>query len=125
MERQIVAVRVRMVPVPADLAEDENKLDHQVTVDLIIDRLTRESVGRHMVFGIYGSPVRDDVTPFLLHPNGKVDFGNNAEPGERFEKCNVRSRPIEVGELATWENDFTDWSLRIIAVQETPELFRS
>ena len=100
-------------------AEDKNDiLDHQITVDIIIDQQSRMPVGQVPLFGLYGSPVRPANYPFVLHNDGTVDFGDCAEVQERLQKFNIRQRRIEIGELATYDGDEGEAAYRIVAVED-------
>lgn len=107
------AVRVRLVWSDADSRDEE--LDDQILIDLTINA-DGKSVGLMPAFGIYGSPERVEVYPFILRMDGTVDYGNNSEVGDRFHEFNIRARPVKVGEYATYVDGNETWNYRIISV---------
>jgi hypothetical protein len=111
-------VRARWVA--TELAEDLDPLDHQVTIDLLVDADTQMAVGKQFCMGLYGSPVRDYLYPFILKSDATVDYGQwCSEAGEdRLQKFNALSRPIRIGEFATYEDRDSDWVMKLVQVQE-------
>lgn len=110
-------VRARWIPV--EIEEDEDRLDFQITIDLVIDIDTQMISGKHFCIGLYGSPARDDLYPFIAKLNGTVDYGGYCEEhNSRLQKFNGLLRPIRVGEFATYDDNDTDWVMKLVQVQE-------
>lgn len=112
--------RVRLVPVVSEDKDDE--IDNQILIDLVIDPEANRALGSQPCFGIYGSPVRDDCYPFLLLKNGDVDFGSNCDASVRFERLNLRDRPIRIGEVVTYASDSEEWCCKIVSISRSPTL---
>lgn len=121
MENRHRFVRVRMVPTPQP--GEEVDLDNQISVDLPVDSETDLVVGAIPAFGLYGSPARDELYPFLLRHDGRIGYGSCADAIERYDRLNVRHRPIRVGEIVTYQGG-EDWTLRIVAVHDIEDLIR-
>jgi hypothetical protein len=112
-------VRARWIS--TELAEELDPLDHQVTIDLMIDRDTEMAVGKQFCMGLYGSPVRDYLYPFILKRDGTVDYGqwcSEAGQEDRLQNFNALSRPIRIGEIATFRDSDCDWVMRLVQIQE-------
>jgi hypothetical protein len=64
--------------------------------------------------------VRDYLYPFILKSDATVDYGQwCSEAGEdRLQKFNALSRPIRIGEFATYEDRDSDWVMKLVQVQE-------
>ena len=111
----VLHVRVRLLWTEAKTKDD--KLDNQITVDLAINRMTRLPVGKHPVFGIYGSPLRAEVYPFILQVDGTLDYGGNAGTGsDRFDSLNLLDRKVAIGELCTYESTQEEVCYRVESV---------
>lgn len=113
-----IYVRARWLPL--EVADDEDPLDHQVTIDLMIDAETRMAVGKHFCMGVYGSPVRHYSYPFTLKADGSIDYGQWCSEAreDRFQKFNALSHPIQIGEFFTYEDSDGDWVMKVVEVQE-------
>lgn len=112
--------RVRLVPLTSEDKDEE--IDNQIMVDLVIDPEMNRALGSQPCFGIYGSPVRDECYPFLLLKNGDMDYGSNCDARFRFEKLNIRDRPIRIGEVVTYANDSEEWCCKIVSISPADEL---
>lgn len=73
-------------------------------------------------FGVLGGFKESSETllPFVLRPNGDVDFGTEFEDDEyRYGKTNLLSgRVLEVGELFTFRYDGNDYTYRVARIFE-------
>ena len=113
------AVRVRLEWIEAETKED--RLDHQITLDCVIDPDTMKIVGRFPIFGLYGSPVGEEAYPLILRADGRIDLGANSEIQSRFAHFNIREKRILTGEIATYTDD-EEWCCKIVAVTRLAEL---
>lgn len=110
-------VRVRWITV--DLDEGEDKLDHQITIDLMMDVETQMVSGKHFCMGLYGSPARTNCYPFMIKGDGTVDYGEFCEgDNERIHKFNGLLRPIKRGEVASYDDNDLGWVMKIDTIQE-------
>ena len=70
----------------------------KIQFDLKIDDETKAVLGKWKIFCVFGSYKEDgqDIHPFVLHEDGRVDYGTDWEEG-RFGETNIREKPMEVG----------------------------
>lgn len=110
-------VRARWIPL--DLDGGENKLDHQITIDLLMDAETQMFTGKQFCMGLYGSPARTNCYPFMIKFDGTVDYGEFCESNEeRLHKFNGLLRPIKIGEVASYDDNDLGWVMRLDTIQD-------
>lgn len=94
--------RIHFVPVKT---EDNS---YNITCDIFVDDVGRPS-NKMASFGVIGGfkEGSDVIYPFILRPNGKIDFGTAyEEDAERHGKTNLLDgRDLAIGELFTFEYD--------------------
>ena len=63
----------------------------KIQFDLKIDDETKAVLGKWKIFCVFGSYKEDgqDIHPFVLHEDGRVDYGTDWEEG-RFGETNIR-----------------------------------
>jgi hypothetical protein len=93
-------------------------------VDAIIDDEGR-ILGRHALLGLAGYfHTRDEhFYPFVLDPNGRVDFGKGyAEQGsERYATVDLREDVVRTGRMLTWDSqNYGVTQYRITDIQILP-----
>lgn len=69
-----------------------------ITIELALDNniLTK----RNIAFGFVGALREDsELYPFVLYPNGKIDFGSDTVEDYRYGRTNLNDREIEMGNL--------------------------
>jgi hypothetical protein len=92
-------------------------IESQLLFDLKIDEDSKEVVGAHPVFGMYGSLKSGEMYPFVLRSDGRIDFGDSNESAQdRYWETNLRKRLIKKGELITVEETEGPSTYRIESV---------
>ena len=74
-----------------------------MSIDLVILG-TGRIAGRYALFGMqgsFGSRAEDTCNPFVLNPDGKIDFGKGYSKGERYAEFSIRDGNVSVGRLLT------------------------
>jgi hypothetical protein len=91
MERQVA----RLVCEPTS--------DDQLPVTIEV-ALKDESIEAGKPFLGWAGDLNDEFWPFVLHPDGKLDYGSEVEEdAERFIQTNIHQKRIAVGEVFTAE----------------------
>jgi len=110
---QLLSVRgiLRLV----DRLGEHDAIDNQIMIDVRIDQDTNKIAPNYPIFGLYGSPERDDAYPFILKKDGVVDYGKWADwaecSGQRQEHINVRDKCFTPGEVVTYfDSDGEEWT---------------
>jgi hypothetical protein len=81
---------------PVDLEWRDDR-DYHLTIQLLVDN---NGIPKPVGFssGWRGMPtINEDVYPFILNPNGRVDFGAYETDDERFGECTIIEVEIRPG----------------------------
>jgi hypothetical protein len=92
----------------------DNQDEFPLYVDVILDDSNSVS-GSHPVFGFQGEiGQRSGASmPFLLQPDGRMDFGEKYVSPDRFYHLNLRGVSVGVGQLVTIHGDGYESTFRI------------
>jgi hypothetical protein len=92
------------------------------TFDLLLDPKGQVH-GKAPTTGWWGNfAAGNDLLPFILLPNGKLDFGSDYEVDERYGTTNLHSKIIAVGEYVTVQTDGRQYCLRVTKLVWLDEL---
>jgi len=104
----------------------DNRDDPPLTVDLFINCETNSVVGRQPVFGMQGKFSQNgprDLEPFVLYPDGTVDYGSGFDQtsNDRLGKLDIRNQTIATGTLITQSSiNYPKKIYRIVTVSDLP-----
>ncbi len=107
-----------------DVAPDQSERSVPIQLDLAIDESSRKISGNWYIFGVWGSYKDDanDITPVILLPDGRLDFGSSWE-ADRYGECDIRTKKIEDGAYIHVEDDAGDeYTYRISKVSVMGEV---
>jgi hypothetical protein len=80
-------------------------------------------LGKAPMAGWWGNfAASNDLIPFILLPNGKLDFGSEYEVEDRYGTTNVHSKTIAIGEYVTVQTDWGEHCLRVSKIVWLDEL---
>jgi hypothetical protein len=99
----------------------DDELD-PITVDLFLDD-SRHVVHKFPTCGWWGKlKGTDDLMPFILFPDGKMDFGTGFDEDDRYHRTNLQSKRLEVGEYVTVTHEFGEHCFAVKQVVWADEL---
>jgi hypothetical protein len=110
---------VRVVAVPTV----ENHKVSPLYLDIVIDQ-DCHIMGNHDLFGFQGDiSSRSSGTsfPFILDPNGKVDFGDEYKSPDRYAELDIRDGKVSSGRLLSLRGHGYDHKFRISQVSALAE----
>jgi hypothetical protein len=83
-------------------------------VDLVLDDSSKVS-GDHPIFGFQGEIAQRSGAsmPFILHSDGRMDFGEKYDSPGRFFQIDLRDVSVCVGQLLTISGDSYEGKFRI------------
>lgn len=92
----------------------DNPDEFPLYVDVVVDDGDRVS-GNHPVFGFQGEMNQRSGAsmPFILRPDGSMDFGEKYVSPDRFYHFNLRDVRIEIDQLVTISGDGYEAMFRI------------
>lgn len=90
---------------------------------LVLEVLLQEGrlVGRVPFFGIRGK-FQGEFFPFVLQPNGEMDFGSDFEDRDRFFLTNIWDRDVRIGSQFTAEQFDSQEGARQISCMSSGKL---
>jgi hypothetical protein len=105
---------VRITATPTVNNQDEFPL----YADVILDDSSRVS-GNYPVFGFQGEiEQRSGASmPFILHPDGRMDFGEKYVSPDRFYRLDLRDASVGIGQLVTIRGDGYESTFRITSLE--------
>lgn len=93
--------------------------------DVILDALVEDDRLRAGInfFGVCGGFKSDSTMPFLLRPDGDVDFGYAVGSDEtQFSRMNIHERSITVGEYFTHFHDGDEVVVKIVRLTDLAQV---
>ena len=89
----------RVVRVVCRLKEEVSD-EHPLTFEVV---LSGTKIVSGMAFLGFQGTLNGELNPFVLLPDGRLDFGVSIEADDRFTLVNILSKQIEVGAMLTTE----------------------
>ena len=94
-------------------AEDRNQ---EIRIDLILDG---NSVRPGLeYFGLWQDKHEDVRCPFVMDPNGAVDFGTGYDGEDRYYETNIATLELTIGQQVGWRNETVEQSFRITGITQ-------
>lgn len=92
----------------------DNPDEFPLYADFVVDDGDRVS-GNHSIFGFQGEMEQRSGAsmPFILRPDGRMDFGQKYVSPDRFYHFNLRDVRIEIDQLVTIRSDDYEATFRI------------
>src|SRR4051812_47963026 len=76
--------------------------NQEITVDLVFDgKGVRQGLD---YFGLWEDKGNDTRCPFIMDPNGSVDFGTGYDGQDRYYETNMLQTELAIGENVGWRS---------------------
>ncbi len=87
-----------------------------VTIDLIFEgNAVRRGVP---FFGVWQDKNEESRCPFVLDPNGEVDFGTGYDGEDRYYETDIASVPLSIGAQVVWRTEQYEQQFRVVGVTQ-------
>jgi hypothetical protein len=87
-----------------------------VTVDLVFEGNTvRRGVP---FFGVWQDRNEETRCPFVLDPNGEVDFGTGYDGQDRYYQTNIAEVDLAIGADVEWRSEDYDGRYKVVGVTQ-------
>ena len=93
--------------------EDRNQ---EITIDLVVEGRTAKPGLDY--FGLWQDKGQEVLCPFVLDPNGSVDFGNGYEGSDRYYETNIGSLELAIGLQVLWRSGDSEQTFRVTGVTQ-------
>jgi hypothetical protein len=96
----------------------DNPDEFPLYVDAVVDDSNKVS-GNYPIFGFQGEiGQRSGASmPFILHPDGRMDFGEKYVSPDRFYHLDLRDVSVGVGQLVTIRGDGYESTFRVTGLE--------
>src|SRR5215468_1827125 len=105
------AMELHLVRLVLQNADNRNQ---EIRLDLVIEG--RMIKGGLEYFGLWEDRYEDARCPFVLGPDGKVDFGTGYDGADRYYETNIGSLELTIGQQVGWRNESGDQTFRITGI---------
>jgi hypothetical protein len=96
--------------------EDSQAPHQQVVFDLVYEGNFVKPAPFY--FGIWQDKNEQSLCPFVMGPNGEVDFGSGYSGDDRMYQCNVMEVELAMGAEVDWTTDSYQTKLRVVDIQQ-------
>jgi hypothetical protein len=96
--------------------EDTQASNQQVIFDLIYEG---NFVKRGQpYFGVWQDTSDESLCPFVMSPEGEVDFGSGYSGNDRIYACNILDVELAMGNEVEWSTENYQTKLRVVDIQQ-------
>ena len=90
---------------------------HQdVTIDLVFEgSVVRRGVA---YFGVWQDKNEETRCPFVLDPNGEVDFGTGYDGEDRYYETNITQVDLAIGAQVAWSTEGNAGQYKVVGVTQ-------
>ena len=96
--------------------EDTQAAHQQVVLDLVYEGNFVK--GGMPYFGLWQDKTEQSLCPFVMSPEGEVDFGTGYSGDDRIYQCNVLEVELAMGGEVEWRSEAYETKLRIVDIQQ-------
>ena len=96
--------------------ENTQARNEEMSFDLVLNGRTAKA-GLES-FGLWQDKREDIRCPFVMDPNGQVDFGTGYDGGDRYYETNILTLELAIGQQVGWRTENGEATFRITGITQ-------